>query len=133
MSYATYGTMYNGGKTEDEPEPTNPTVVKVQSDDHRTELVSQNTVVVIDYYADWCGPCKHVTPQFEELSKKWSGIPKLIFAKEDVDDQMEHPPVNGVPCFHFFVKGNNIPDLMILGGDLTDVEKHLMNLFNQKD
>jgi thioredoxin 1 len=48
------------------------------------EVLDDNTVVVVDFYADWCGPCKVVAPTIEKLADEYSG--RARFAKLDVDE-----------------------------------------------
>ncbi len=48
------------------------------------EVVERNPVVVVDFYADWCGPCKVVAPIMEKLAREYDG--KAKFTKLDVDD-----------------------------------------------
>ncbi len=49
---------------------------------------------IIDFYADWCGPCKIVTPVFEELSKEYEG--KVEIYKIDTEDQQELAQTFGI-------------------------------------
>ena len=49
-----------------------------------SDVVERNHVVVVDFYADWCGPCKIVAPIMEKLSTEYDG--KAKFTKLDVDD-----------------------------------------------
>ena len=50
------------------------------------EVVTQNDMVVIDFWAPWCGPCKGFAPVFEAASEKHGGI---VFAKVNSDDEQE--------------------------------------------
>ena len=63
---------------------------------------------IIDFYADWCGPCKQVAPVLEELSKEYEG--KLLIYKVDTEAEMELSSVFGIqsiPTFLFIpVEGN---------------------------
>lgn len=63
---------------------------------------------IIDFYADWCGPCKQVAPILEELSKEYEG--KLLIYKVDTEAELELSSVFGIqsiPTFLFIpVEGN---------------------------
>jgi len=50
------------------------------------EIVTKNEMVIIDFWAAWCGPCKGFAPVFEAASEKYGGI---VFAKVDADAQQE--------------------------------------------
>ncbi len=66
--------------------------------------------VIIDFYADWCGPCKMVAPILEELAEEYEG--KLLIYKVDSDKEMELASVFGIqsiPTFLFIpVEGDPI-------------------------
>ncbi len=47
------------------------------------EIKNSKLPLLIDFYADWCGPCKRMGPLFEEISKDYEG--KIVFGKLDVD------------------------------------------------
>ncbi|MBY0537163.1 MAG: thioredoxin family protein [Chitinophagaceae bacterium] len=67
-----------------------------------------NLPAIIDFYADWCGPCKQVAPILEELSKEYEG--KLLIYKVDTEAELELSSVFGIqsiPTFLFIpVEGN---------------------------
>ncbi|KAF4124441.1 thioredoxin 1 [Geosmithia morbida] len=72
-------------------------------------VLSSNNVVVADFYADWCGPCKMIAPHFERLAKEHTRPKKLAFAKVNVDEQSTVAQANGVsamPTFKIFHGGN---------------------------
>jgi thioredoxin 1 len=86
---------------------------------------------IIDFYADWCGPCKMVTPVLEELSKEYEG--KLLIYKVDTETEEEVAAVFGIrsiPTF-LFIPVNGQP--MIQPGALPKkafqqvIEERLLN------
>ena len=46
-------------------------------------VLERDSPVIVDFYADWCGPCKQIAPAMEALSEKWEGM--VRFAKVDID------------------------------------------------
>ena len=66
--------------------------------------------VIVDFYADWCGPCKMVAPVLEELSKEYEG--KLMIYKVDTEKELEVSSVFGIqsiPTFLFLPPGDGEP------------------------
>jgi thioredoxin 1 len=70
------------------------------------ELLQSNTVVVADFWAEWCGPCRMITPIIEELSSTYEG--KALIGKVNVDDQNELATkfgIRNIPTVLFFKNG----------------------------
>jgi thioredoxin-like negative regulator of GroEL len=64
-------------------------VTPVTSSAHFRTITSSATFTVVDFYADWCGPCKVISPVFEQLATAESKPGKIVFCKVDVDAQRE--------------------------------------------
>jgi thioredoxin 1 len=71
--------------------------------------VTGSGVVAVDFYADWCGPCKMMAPIFDEAKDAYDG--KATFAKINVDDNKEIAMTNkvmGIPTLLFFKDGQQV-------------------------
>lgn len=63
--------------------------------------------VLVDYWAEWCGPCKMIAPILEDISKEYEG--RLTVAKLNIDDNQQTPPkygIRGIPTLMLFKNGN---------------------------
>lgn len=66
--------------------------------------------VAVDFTASWCGPCKHIGPEFERLAPQY---PTIQFVKVDVDenDETAHAcEVRAMPTFHFYKVGKKVSE-----------------------
>ena len=93
------------------------------------EIDVQNQLVVVDFYATWCGPCKTISPFVEQLSQKYTTVK---FIKVDVDrnpDAAQQANVEAMPTFAFYVNGKLVDSFQ--GADKNGLEqrvkKHLEN------
>lgn len=71
------------------------------------ELINSETPVLVDFYADWCGPCKAMSPVIQEVAKTVQGKARVI--KVDIDKSVQASQayqVQAVPTFIIFKKGD---------------------------
>ncbi|MBT5108932.1 MAG: thioredoxin TrxA [Rhodospirillaceae bacterium] len=82
------------------------TTVKVSDDDFDTSVLQSSAPVLVDFWAEWCGPCKMIAPALEELAGDLNG--RLTVAKLNIDDNPQTPAkygVRGIPTLILFKDG----------------------------
>ena len=80
--------------------------VKVTDETFEAEVVKGSKPVVVDFWAEWCGPCKMIGPILEELSDELSE--KIIIEKHNIDEEPNTPTkfgVRGIPTMLLFKDG----------------------------
>jgi len=80
--------------------------VQVTDATFEEEVKNSDIPVVVDFWAEWCGPCKMIGPALEELSVEYEG--KIKIAKVNVDDNPNSPMtlgVRGIPALFMFKDG----------------------------
>ena len=72
-----------------------------------SEVLKAVKPVLVDFWADWCGPCKMIAPILDDVSKDYDG--KLKVAKLNIDENPATPPkygIRGIPTLMIFKSGN---------------------------
>jgi thioredoxin 1 len=101
------------------------TIVHLTDASFDATLAAHAEAVVVDFWAEWCGPCKAIAPVLEELAQEYAG--KVTIAKVNVD---EHPgvaaryQVRSIPTLLFF-KGGQVVDQVIGAVPKTQIKKRL--------
>ncbi|KAL7931336.1 thioredoxin-like protein [Trichoderma chlorosporum] len=83
----------------------------IESSAQLEELFASTTYVALDFYADWCPPCKAIAPLYQTLADKHSADNQLAFAKVNVDHVQEVAAKYGItamPTFLFFKQGEQV-------------------------
>ena len=78
----------------------------VISDENFNQIIDENPIVVVDFWAEWCGPCRAMNPMIEELSSIYEN--KIVFAKLNVDKNPIIPSkygISSIPTFLIIKKG----------------------------
>ena len=72
-----------------------------------TDVLQSDKPVLVDYWAEWCGPCKMIAPILDEVAKEYSG--RLKVAKLNIDENQATPPkygIRGIPTLMLFKNGS---------------------------
>jgi thioredoxin 1 len=81
-------------------------ILHVTDDTFEEEVLNSNEPVLVDYWANWCAPCKMIAPLLEEIAEEYAG--KIKIAKLDIDQNrsvMERFKVRGIPTLMLFKGG----------------------------
>jgi len=82
-------------------------IVSLTDESFEKEVLQSDNPVLVDYWAEWCGPCKMIAPILEEIAAEYSD--RLTVAKLNIDDNNETPPkygIRGIPTLMLFKNGN---------------------------
>ena len=82
-------------------------IVHVTDDTFEQEVLQSQTPVLVDYWAEWCGPCKMIAPALDQIAAEYAG--RLKVAKLNIDENAATPPkynIRGIPTLMLFKNGN---------------------------
>lgn len=104
-------------------------VVQINRDNFESEVLAYNGVTVVDFFANWCGPCRKLSPILEEVEADLTS--KAKFVKIDTDENIEMAKkyqVSGLPTLMIFKNGEAVERLVGLmpkSSIITNIEKHI--------
>ena len=82
-------------------------ILYLTDDTFEDEVLKSSAPVLVDYWAEWCGPCKMIAPILDEIASEYTG--KIKVAKLNIDDNPQTPPkygIRGIPTLMLFKNGN---------------------------
>ena len=82
-------------------------IAYITDSDFEKEVLQSEQPVLVDYWAEWCGPCKMIGPILEEIATEYAG--KVKVAKLNIDENPATPPkfgIRGIPTLMIFKEGN---------------------------
>lgn len=82
-------------------------IVNVTDASFEEDVLKAEGAVLVDYWAEWCGPCKMIAPVLEEIANEYAG--RLKVCKLNIDENNETPPkfgIRGIPTLMLFKGGN---------------------------
>ena len=81
-------------------------IIHVSDQSFEQDVLKSQELVLIDYWAEWCGPCKMIAPVLDELAEEYDG--RVRIAKLNIDENPETPPkygIRGIPTLMLFKNG----------------------------
>ena len=82
-------------------------ITSITDDTFEQEVLKSDTPVLVDYWAEWCGPCKAITPVLEDVAPDYAG--KVRIVKMNVDENPNTPPkygIRSIPTLMLFKNGS---------------------------
>ena len=82
-------------------------IVYVTDASFEADVLKSGEPVLVDYWAEWCGPCKMIAPILDEIAEEYAG--KVRIAKLNIDENPQTPPkygIRGIPTLMLFKNGN---------------------------
>ena len=104
-------------------------VKKIDSNNFKSEVTDTKGLAIVDFYADWCGPCRKLSPIVDEIETELSD--KVKFMKINTDENIDKAKefqVSGLPTLLIFKDGEvveRLVGLMPKNSIITNIEKHL--------
>ena len=81
--------------------------IKVTDDSFKQDVLESDAPVLVDFWAEWCGPCKMIAPALEDIAENFKGAVKVV--KINIDDNVQTPAkygVRGIPTLMLFKAGS---------------------------
>ena len=82
------------------------TILKLTDAEFESQVIKSEKPILVDYWAEWCGPCKMIAPVLEEIAEELSD--KVLIGKLNVDENSQTPPkygIRGIPTLMLFKNG----------------------------
>lgn len=82
-------------------------IVYLSDDSFEEEVLNSKTPVLVDYWAEWCGPCKMIAPILDEIANEYGD--KIKVSKLNIDENPDTPPkygIRGIPTLMLFKDGS---------------------------
>ncbi|OBZ88426.1 Thioredoxin-1 [Choanephora cucurbitarum] len=95
-------------------------MIEIGSTETFKKVIHHHKLIVVDFYAVWCGPCKVIAPRLEGFSKTYTDA---VFVKVDVDslkDVAAEYQIRAMPTIMFFKNGQKLGE--VVGADLKEIE-----------
>ncbi|KAI8892758.1 thioredoxin-like protein [Globomyces pollinis-pini] len=95
-------------------------LIQIQSMSEFQKYTGSSKLTVVDFYADWCGPCKAIAPRFEQMSNQYPNVQFLKVNVDNVSDVSASCQIRAMPTFQFYQNGKKLNE--VVGADINKVE-----------
>lgn len=83
-------------------------VIELKTENFESEVLNADKTVLVDFYADWCGPCKMLRPLIDEISEERADVKVVSVNVDDEDELAEKYEVFSIPCVVAFKGGKEV-------------------------
>ncbi len=100
-------------------------IIQLTDDSFEADVLQASGLVLVDFWAEWCGPCKMIAPVLDEIATEYEG--KVTVGKLNIDQNADTPPkygVRGIPTLLLF-KGGEIVDTKVGALSKTQLKEFL--------
>ena len=100
-------------------------------DEFKDAINTEHKLVIIDFFADWCGPCKKIAPFFESLEKKYQNISlhKINCDNANLEEICSACQISSLPSFCYFINGKCVHKMV--GASEKLLEENLVQFLKQ--
>jgi thioredoxin 1 len=96
-------------------------VLEFKSEQEYQKIITDNKCVVVDCFADWCGPCKMIAPKYHDMSDKYTSVTFTKFDVDALEDLAQTLGVDAMPTF-FLIRDGKVID-QVVGANPTALEE----------
>ena len=104
-------------------------VLEINSDNFDNEVLAHNGVMVVDFFANWCGPCRKLGPVLDDIAQEFEGKVKVVKVNTDENLKITQEfSISGIPSVLIFKNGvavERLVGLMQKSQLISNLEKHL--------
>ncbi|XP_041358471.1 thioredoxin-1-like [Gigantopelta aegis] len=95
-------------------------IVIHSKDEFDAALNDFDGLVVVDFYADWCGPCRMIAPKFQDFATKYSDCRFLKVNVDEAEDVSQSCSIQAMPTFHLYKNKQKVGE--VVGADANKLE-----------